>query len=84
MPAPADPDAAACPDVDAIMAYVEGDLGAVARDRIDAHIDSCAGCAALVAHAVRERDVAASGAEETPYGPLAPWPERSLPSRVGR
>ncbi|HET6583465.1 MAG TPA: protein kinase, partial [Nannocystaceae bacterium] len=73
-----------CPDVDAIMAYVEGALEAEERDRIDAHIDVCSACAALVAHAVREADAAASGAEETPFDPFVPWPARRVPSRVGR
>ncbi|MFO0634049.1 MAG: hypothetical protein U0168_14480 [Nannocystaceae bacterium] len=45
-----------CPDEDEIVAYAQGHLGGLARQRLVAHVDGCAVCAALVAEAVRGAD----------------------------
>ena len=42
-----------CPDEDEIVAYAQGHLGGLARQRLAAHVDGCAVCVALVAEAVR-------------------------------
>jgi anti-sigma factor RsiW len=46
--------------VDAVVAFVDGELGAVARDRAAAHLTRCASCAAEVAAQRQARNVVRS------------------------
>ncbi|MBX7083999.1 MAG: protein kinase [Nannocystaceae bacterium] len=46
----------ACPDTDAILAFAEGQTDAAARERVAAHVDDCADCAALVREALAARE----------------------------
>ncbi len=73
------------------MDYAEGVLAPAVRASIEHHVDGCADCTALVAHAAREAGVAppsigSQEGDDTPQHTVrsAPWPELALPARVGR
>lgn len=81
-----------CPDVELIVALVEGDVDAVERSRIAAHIADCEACAALLRElvALQEDDEPKWELRDAPAdraGPVAtirPHHASAISSRVGR
>jgi tetratricopeptide (TPR) repeat protein len=75
---------AVCPDLDALFAWLAGELDEPHAQALEAHIDDCPQCTAVVAHAARELDIGATKQEpstessgEHEHGP-------SIPHRAGR
>lgn len=72
----------ACPDENEIVAFATGDVPPGSVARLQAHIDSCAECAELVAEAVQaEPEPAVDSLGHTPVGLPSPGAE-STPARA--
>jgi tetratricopeptide (TPR) repeat protein len=77
---------AACPDIELVIAYAEGSLDADARERVEAHVEACETCAALVVHAARELSPPplVSSIASSIGGSVASDPAPAMPDTIGR
>jgi tRNA A-37 threonylcarbamoyl transferase component Bud32 len=72
----------ACPDENALAAFAEGRLAGSAHDVLEAHLDACAACLAIVCEIVRSaEDIAAVDPDGTLTAPLPPG-EGSAPIKL--
>src|SRR5262249_23174059 len=70
-----------CPDAESLLLFAEGRLDERALARMESHLDTCADCRELAAHAVRERRASEPG-ETEPIG--APGPPLARGTCLGR
>src|SRR5262249_27342566 len=73
--------AMSCPDAESLLLFAEGRLDERALARMESHLDTCADCRELAAHAVRERRAAEPGGP-APSG--APGPPLARGTCLGR